>query len=319
MTQYALKPSLQRVFAPLLTLALLVFLVGCSDSPTAAIDDTDDAPFDLSTLVEVEDEEAASKQFPDDIQMEVLSDQFGALGKSANTAMVQVVHNAPDIRAFFVDVYVNGQLAINNFRFRKATPFLALPTDLEVAIAPFYSRSVDDAIATFDYSLEAGQKYVVVANGVLKQWRFYQNPEGIDIAFNLYPFAPAQDASADGQSVDLLVFHGSPDAPTVDVQARGVGTLIDDIAYGEYQGYLPVPAGDYVLDVTTADGSAVAATFGADVSGLSGGAASVLASGFLAAPGFRFRLIAVLADGTVLYLPKYKERRSGWGRWASWR
>jgi hypothetical protein len=303
----------------LLPVLLVLFLVGCSDSPTASLDETDSvASFDVETLSEVESEEEAVFQFPPSTEMEILIGGLDGLNKSQNTALVQVVHNAPDIRAFFVDVYVNGQLAINNFRFRKATPFLELPVGLEVAIAPFYSRSVRDAIATFNYDLAAGEKYVVVANGVLKQRRYYQNPEGLDVAFNLYPYAPAREVAEDAQSVELLVFHGSPDAPTVDVQARGVGTLIDDIAYGDFRGYLPVPPAAYTLDVTTADGSAVAASFGADVSGLAGGAATVLASGFLTPPGFRFQLIVVLADGTVITLPKTRQsNRSRWRHW--WR
>ncbi len=313
------KNPLWRLSIPLFA---LLFFVGCSESSMTGVDE-EPIPasvgdtFDAERLAEVASEEEALEQFPPATEMEILAEALGGLSKSKSTAMVQVVHNAPDIRAFFVDVYVNGQLAINNFRFRKATPFLELPVDLEVAIAPFYSRSVRDAIATFDYDLQAGEKYVVVANGVLKQRRWNKNPEGLDVAFSLYPFAPARDAAADPQNVDLLVFHGSPDAPTVDVQARGVGTLVDDIAYGDYRGYLSVPPSNYVLDVTTADGSAVAATFGADVSGLAGGAATVLASGFLTPPGFRFRLIVVLADGTVLTLPKKtdRRRRAGWGWW----
>ena len=41
-------------------------------------------------------------------------------------------------------------------------------------------------------------------------------------------------------NVDVLVHHGSTDAPTVDVVETGVGagTLVDDISYTEFQGYL---------------------------------------------------------------------------------
>lgn len=216
-----------------------------------------------------------------------------------------MIHNADDPRARVVDVYVNGALALNNFKYRRATAFLDLSTELEVAVAPQNSRSVDDAIATFNFSLSEGESYVVVADGVLGDWRFEGNPEGIPIGFNLYPFAPARTAADDPALVDLLAFHGSTDAPTVDVVARDVATVVDDISYGSFQGYVSVPPAKYVLDVTTSDGSVTVVSFGADLSGLAGGAATVVASGFLTAPpGPGFALLAVLPDGTVIKLPK---------------
>ena len=61
---------------------------------------------------------------------------FGALlwmasWSLAQTARVQVIHNAPNPT---VDVYVNGVLAIDNFAFRTARPFLDLPAGLPLSI-----------------------------------------------------------------------------------------------------------------------------------------------------------------------------------------
>ena len=70
--------------------------------------------------------------------------------------------------------------------------------------------------------------------------------------------------------------------------------------------YLSVPAASYEVDVETADNSATAASFAADLSGAADAALAVLASGFLAPatsddPGFG--LLAVFADGTTALLP----------------
>lgn len=45
----------------------------------------------------------------------------------AQTARVQVIHNSADAAAAEVDVYINADLALDDFAFRTATPFLDLP------------------------------------------------------------------------------------------------------------------------------------------------------------------------------------------------
>lgn len=67
---------------------------------------------------------------------------------SAQTARLQVIHNAPEPT---VDIYVNGALLLNDFTFRSATPFIDVPANvvLSIAVAPGTSTSVSDAIATF--------------------------------------------------------------------------------------------------------------------------------------------------------------------------
>jgi hypothetical protein len=104
--------------------------------------------------------------------------------------------------------------------------------------------------------------------------------------------------------VGLVIHHGSTDAPTVDVIARGVATLADDIAYTGFQMYQEVPAASYEVDITLSDGETVVVTFGVDVSGLGGGVAVVFASGFLDPTqnqdGKAFGLFAALANGDVV-------------------
>ena len=253
-------------------IALSLLVVGCTDTVVSP-DAEAEAAEELTTMP------AAVK----------------SIASTSSTAMVQVIHNSSDPAARFVDVYVNGALAIDNFKFRRAIPFVALPTDLSVAIAPRNSKSVDEAIATFHFDLQPDQYYVVVASGVLSD-----GP-----AFDLFPYAPAKKASGDHDLVSLLAFHGSANAPTVDVVARGVATLVDDFSFGEFQGYVDVPAKKYILDVTLADQSATAASFKADLRNLGGGAAVVLATGLLGSNP-PFGLIAVLPDGQVVRLPQIK-------------
>ena len=49
-------------------------------------------------------------------------------------ARLQVIHNAADPIADEVDVYLNGTLALDNFAFRTATPFIDVPAGVEINI-----------------------------------------------------------------------------------------------------------------------------------------------------------------------------------------
>ncbi|TVQ10906.1 MAG: DUF4397 domain-containing protein, partial [Balneolaceae bacterium] len=228
------------------------------------------------------------------------------------TARLQVVHNAADPAAAEVDVYVNGDLLLDNFAFRTATGFVTVPAEVElsIAVAPPTSTSVDDAIATFPVTLDADGNYVVFANGVLDANSFAANPGGLDIGFTLFPVPGARLTADNPSNVELFVFHGATDAPAVDV-LTGETKLVDNAAYGDATGYLSVPPAFYVLDITPAgDNETIVASFEADLSGLAGGTAVVAASGFLDPSanqdGPAFTLIAVLTDGTVIELPAFE-------------
>jgi hypothetical protein len=229
---------------------------------------------------------------------------------SAQQARLQVIHNAADPAAGVVDIYVNGSLYLDDFAFRTATPFVDVPAgvQLSIGVAPGNSTSVADVIATFTPTFDANKTYVAIANGVLSPASFAANPDSRSTAFTLFVTDMGRETGTSSSDVDLNILHGATDAPAVDVIARGVGTLVDDAAYGDLTGYLSVPAGRYVLDITPgSNNSVVVASFVADLNGLGGGAAVVFASGFLASAanqnGARFGLFAALPNGTVVQLP----------------
>jgi uncharacterized protein (DUF4213/DUF364 family) len=220
-----------------------------------------------------------------------------------STARAQVIHNAADAAAAEVDVYINGDLRLDNFAFRTATPFIDLPAGVtvSVAIAPSTSTSVADAIATFNYNLASGETYVIVANGIV-------SATGYDPVqpFNLFVYATGREAATDTSNTDVLVFHGSTDAPTVDVVAVGAGTIVNDLSYSEFAGYLELPTADYVLEVRDETGTVTVASFDAPLAGLDldGAALTVLASGFLNpavnSDGAPFGLFVALPSGGAL-------------------
>ncbi|MBD3419747.1 MAG: DUF4397 domain-containing protein [Chitinivibrionales bacterium] len=232
------------------------------------------------------------------------------------TARLQVIHNAADPGAALVDIYLDGQLLLNDFGFRQASPYIDAPaeTDISVAVAPASSQTVADSIATFDLRLDSGHTYVAVANGVLDPTSFAANPDGKSIAFTIWPKAMAREAASHNDKVEFMVVHGATDAPAVDVHARGGAKLVTGAAYGDMTGYLEVPPAKYILDITPKDdANTLVAAFEADLSGLAGSAAVVFASGFLApssnSDGEAFGIFAALPSGDVVEFPALQTAR----------
>ncbi len=215
--------------------------------------------------------------------------------QTAAVASVQVIHNA--IGADTVDIYAGDELLIDDFAFRTATPFDFLPAgvDIRLGVAPGNSTSVADTITGFNIQLEDNGTYVVIAKGILGD---ENTPFGLAIN------DMGQTEAASGSGVDLLLYHGSPDAPEVDVLTGG-SVIYDNIAYDEFSnGYLPVPAAQYVLDVTPSDDNGqVVASYTANINGLNGGAAVIFASGLFSGGEPAFAIWVALPDGMTFPLP----------------
>ncbi|MCB0841232.1 MAG: DUF4397 domain-containing protein, partial [Bacteroidetes bacterium] len=231
---------------------------------------------------------------------------------AVGTARAQVIHNSADIAADTVDVYINAladTIVLNDFAFRTATPFVDLPSGypVDVVIAGKNSTSIADGIATIPVTAENMGSYYIVANGVLDPMMYATNPDGKNTGFGLFVADSAREVGV-GSDVDIRVFHGATDAPTVDVLANySTPALVSGAAYTDFTGYLSVPPADYDLSITPAgDNSNLLFNFDADVSTLGGGAGLILASGFVDPTanqdGEGFGLLLVLADGTAILL-----------------
>ncbi|MGB3073690.1 MAG: DUF4397 domain-containing protein, partial [Chitinophagales bacterium] len=226
-----------------------------------------------------------------------------------STARVQVIHNAADAAAATVDVWLNDTKLIDNFEFRTATPFIDAPAgeNLTIAIKDQNSTSAADPIAAFNYTLTGGATYLLVANGIVSATGYFPAP-----AFNLDVFATGRERAIEAVNTDVLVYHGSTDAPTVDVveTGAGAGTIVNDISYSQFAGYLELLTADYKLDVRDETGTTTVATYEAPLAtlALQDQALTVLASGFLNpannSDGAAFGLyVALSAGGALVPLP----------------
>lgn len=204
------------------------------------------------------------------------------------TARLQIIHNSPTPT---VDVYVNGDRLLDNFAFRTATPYVEVPAGvvLNVGVAGGTSTSVRDTLANFPIRLDSGKTYIVVANGVLGN---------ATRPFRLVATDKGRMNSATAANVDIAFFHGSPDAPAVDIRTGG-NVLFGNVSYGGFSDYVSVPANPtYTLAVTPAgNATTVVARYLANLSFWKGQSAVVFASGFLTGGTPTFEPWVALSNG----------------------
>lgn len=223
-------------------------------------------------------------------------------------ARVQIIHNSADALVDVVDIFVNDEIFLEDVAFRQATPFMDVPAgvDLDFVVTPA-DAGIESGVGPVTVNFVADGTYVVVAAGNVSD-------TGYDPVqpFALYTFDAGREQAAAAENTDVLVFHGSTDAPTVSVWETAAvdGEIIGDFAFGDFAGYLELATNDYILEVRDAAGENTVAAYQAPLStlDLGGQAIVVVASGFLApennSEGEAFGLyVALPAGGDLVELP----------------
>lgn len=227
------------------------------------------------------------------------------------TTKLQVIHNSADPAAASVDVYASIPLAadriIDNFDFRSATGYIDAPaaSPVKISFAPANSTSIADTIAGLSQTvtLDTGKNYIAMAIGNVGP-NFEANPDGENTAFRLLLVEDARTAANNSSEVDLLVVHGSTDAPTVDVVVEANSSiLVNNAKYGDATGYASVMPTTYRLLVQDSGNTTTVASFDAPLGSFTGEAAVVFASGYLTPSndnnGPAFGLFAAVGDQVV--------------------
>ena len=230
---------------------------------------------------------------------------FSFLSVTAQTARLQIIHNCPDGIANKVDVWVGNNLELDNFEFRTATAFFDVPSGVPIEIRVKDSTSADTANPLFfqEVTLAANESYVAVANGIISASGYSNSP-----AFGLDIFTPATETAGMGNT-NLLLYHGSPDAPAVDIEefGAGAGVVQQNLGYSQFSNsYLNLINADYELRVLAAGTSLSVREYEAPLQtlGLAEVGLVALASGFLNpaenSNGPAFGLYAALPTGGPL-------------------
>ena len=203
---------------------------------------------------------------------------------------IEIIHESPDPLLDSVDIYLNGVLAAEGLRFRQSTGRIDIPAgNNRLAVSP--SGEIDTAWSAtdifIDFSLNAenllleGFDYSATAFGV-RDTSGFSNPTNTDIGFS-YALTEARTVATNSENTDILFFHGSPNAPSVDFIVNGQFVpLVDNLSFGNFSPiYASLPADEeYQLNITLADDNdQIVKAYSLDLSGLGGQVITLSASG----------------------------------------
>lgn len=158
-------------------------------------------------------------------------------------ASIRFAHLSPDTPA--VDIYVNGDVLINNLLFTAVTPFLELPAaTYEVVITPA-GTSIDDAIInSSEIALEAGSTTTVASVGSIED-----GTPGLTVIAEDY-------SSIDAGNARITVVHSIENESAIDFYGSSI-LLVQALRYPEGSGdgafTRDVPVGRYNFEVNIAE------------------------------------------------------------------
>ncbi len=160
-----------------------------------------------------------------------------------DTANVRVGHFSPDAPA--VDVYVDGEVAVEGLEYPGVTEFLELPAgSYEIAVAPA-GTSVDEAvIGPADFVFDADTHTTVAAVGTIEN-------ESLDVTV----FTESTDDIAEGNARATFL-HAVADGPIVDVYGSDI-LLVQSLRFPDATAdgafTRELPAGLYNFEITLAE------------------------------------------------------------------
>ena len=205
--------------------------------------------------------------------------------KSITPARIQFIHNCAATDAATVDVWLNAEPLplIDNFTFRTATAFIDAPAGVFFDLSICLPNSTDTSNALFRkrFILESNKTYIIVVSGIIGAGNYIPSTP-----FSLDVIPDARQIADISSNVDILIWHGATDAPFIDIAETqiGAGTIVNDISYGTYDGYISLPTLDYDLTIYDSSGTLEIASYDANFFPFSGQAITILTSGFLS-PG----------------------------------
>lgn len=214
------------------------------------------------------------------------------------TASVRLAHMVPGAPA--VDVYVNGQRAFDGLAFKGTTEYASVPAG-QPNIRMARDGDPQAVLAEVQLNVQGGRQYTAIATLV----------SGM-----IAPLVLTDDNTPPpAGNANVRFVHASPDAPAVDIAARGGPVLFSNISYRNTGQYRAVPAGTYTLDVRPAGQTTVALSV-PNVEPRDGQILTIIGAGQLADNSFAAVPVLYTTAGAAQTAPPGGIPRSGVGQFA---
>ena len=203
--------------------------------------------------------------------------QNGRVTVNGQATYVQVVHNSSDASPF--DVYINDEKRKDNLVYAGATEFLNVEaSEAKIEIVPEGAPDNSSPIASLTVVLENGKDYVAVINGLVSG----SGKQAIGLVIK-----ESQQEATNANSVGLVMFQGSPDAPPINAyivddtpQYNRVATLAKGLDFGESFLTNEFEPGVYNIEVTQNNGPRIG-IYRADLTRTGGASLLFMVQGFV--------------------------------------
>ncbi len=150
-----------------------------------------------------------------------------------NDSYVRILHASPDAPA--VDIYANGNLVAKNLAYRQLTNYVPVkPGEYNIQVFPAGQRQ--NPVINTNIEVPPESSFTIAAVGKLSD-------------ISLLPIMEAYMPMIDRRTSYVRFAHLSPNAPAVDITTPDGTVLFSDISFKEVSDYIPLPPGNYTLQV----------------------------------------------------------------------
>lgn len=197
----------------------------------------------------------------------------------AQFARVQVINNTGDAMLQLLDVYMNGNLVVDDLAFRNSSMFfdVNISGPVEIGIGLNTSLTINDTFYSQTANLVASSIYIIVLNGI-------ESTSGYSPAtpFSAHIYNMGRESATNPINTDLIFMHGATDYGIVDVRGN-LDIYANDISYGNFSNYNEIFTNDMKIRLTNTIGNVINQTYDAPLSSLGMGnlAGVVCFSGFV--------------------------------------
>ncbi|MCX7652900.1 MAG: DUF4397 domain-containing protein [Bacteroidia bacterium] len=251
----------------------------------------------------------------------------------AQNAYLQLIHAVADVVGVStpfildsVDIYLstdggtNWTLAVPDFKFRDATPYIPIPansSNVLAGIAPGNSTDHSDMLPLPPYQvppLPANSYNIGIIAGTINFLLLQTN-------VNIYYYTSARAVATSTTSLDLIFFHAAPEINQVGTylvfsRPPTASAYTPDTIFGryEYTDYISISGPDFVVLDTNPSNRNDIFPLGFDIpvpGSLLGQSGVAFASGYIGDPNpkKRFGIHVALANGNVIALDTMRVRR----------